>query len=119
MKHAASVELSNAEVAPASKRWMVRLRGLMNHARARRALPGRAAAQAPADFAAETKDAELTITAVRTVVLIVALVVPMLVDDAGGYQREEIWLAAVAGIYNMVAGLSCLLPSRYGLRRPF
>ncbi|HVF09269.1 MAG TPA: PP2C family protein-serine/threonine phosphatase [Abditibacteriaceae bacterium] len=128
MKHAASAEASNVEgpnavaqtaTAPAGGRWTGRMRAVLSGWRMRRALNRRAPVQAPADFTVETKDAELTITAVRTVVLIVALAVPTLLGDSTGYGREEMWLAGVAGVYNIVAGLSCLLPSRFGLRRPF
>jgi serine phosphatase RsbU (regulator of sigma subunit) len=124
MKPAASVGVSEAEHAPVEHApsvvgWAERARAALSRFAIHRVRSRRMPAETPANFTTETKDAELTITAVRTVVLLAALAVPSLLEDSPGYRSEEIWLAAVAGIYNMAAGLSCLWPSRYGLRRPF
>jgi len=107
------------ERAPGRLSWRARTQAAISRFSVRRAPLRPAPVETPANFTAETQDAELTITAVRTVVLLAALAVPTLLDGSKGYQREEIWLAVVAGFYNMAAGLSCLWPGRYGLRRPF
>ena len=69
--------------------------------------------------ATETREAELIVAVFRTLVLIAVLVGPRVLGLPVSYERGEIWLAAIAGIYNIVTALGCLLPSRYGLRRPF
>ncbi len=69
--------------------------------------------------ATETREAELIVAVFRTLVLIAVLVGPRVLGLPTSYERGEIWLAAVAGIYNIITALGCLLPSRYGLRRPF
>ncbi len=69
----------------------------------------------------ETREAELIVAIFRTLVLLIAVFGPQLLHRGGTSDRDhhEIWLAAVAGLYNILTGLGCLFPSRYGLRRPF
>ncbi len=69
--------------------------------------------------ALETREAELVVAIFRTLVLVAVLIGPHVLGLPVSYERGEIWLAAIAGIYNIVTALGCLLPSRYGLRRPF
>jgi serine phosphatase RsbU (regulator of sigma subunit) len=69
--------------------------------------------------APETREAELIVAVFRTLVLLGVLVGPRILGLPVTLQVGEIWLAAVAGLYNIVTALGCLLPSRYGLRRPF
>lgn len=65
----------------------------------------------------QSREAELIVTAFRTLVLLLALCAPRILGLSGQYEMEEVWLAGVAGIYNIITGLSCLRPGRYGLRR--
>jgi hypothetical protein len=67
----------------------------------------------------EGREAELIVTAFRTFVLLLALGAPRILGLTGSYEMEEFWLAGVAGIYNIVTGLSCLRPGQYGMRRVF
>ncbi len=67
----------------------------------------------------EAREAELIVALFRTLVLLSVLIGPRLIGMPVTYQIGEIWLAAVAGIYNIVTALGSLLPTRYGLRRPF
>ena len=67
----------------------------------------------------EAREAELIVALFRTLVLLSVLIGPRLLGVPVTYQIGEIWLAAVAGIYNIVTALGSLLPTRYGLRRPF
>ena len=65
----------------------------------------------------QSREAELIVTAFRTLVLLLALCAPRIMGLSGSYEMEEVWLAGVAGVYNIVTGLSCLRPGRYGVRR--
>ena len=65
----------------------------------------------------QSREAELIVTAFRTLVLLLALCAPRVFGLSGSYEMEEVWLAGVAGVYNIITGLSCLKPGRYGLRR--
>lgn len=67
----------------------------------------------------EAREAELIVALFRTIVLLSVLFGPRLIGVPVTFQIGEIWLAAVAGIYNIVTALGSLLPTRYGLRRPF
>ena len=71
------------------------------------------------DSAPGTQDAELIVAVFRTLVLLVALLVPRLLNLSAGVAMWEIWLAALAGIYNIAAAIACIFPNRFGLRRPF
>ncbi|MDF2441062.1 MAG: phosphoserine phosphatase RsbU/P [Abditibacteriota bacterium] len=73
----------------------------------------------------EAREAELIVAVFRTIVLLLALLGPRVFRSANPASsleegaRSLIWLAAAATIYNILTGLGCLLPTRYGLRRPF
>lgn len=67
----------------------------------------------------EARETELIVALFRTIVLLSVLFGPRLLGVPVTFQIGEIWLAAVAGIYNIVTALGSLLPTRYGLRRPF
>jgi serine phosphatase RsbU (regulator of sigma subunit) len=71
------------------------------------------------DPGSETQEAELIIALFRTLILCVALFAPRALGLPGSYETSAIWLAGLAGVYNIMTGVSCLFPSRYGLRRPF
>lgn len=71
------------------------------------------------EVGAETQEAELIIALFRTLILVVALFAPRALGLPGSYDTSAIWLAGLAGLYNIMTGVSCMFPSRYGLRRPF
>lgn len=71
------------------------------------------------DAEADTHESELIVAVFRTVILMVALLAPRIFGVTSTYNLPEIVLAAFACLYNMLVGLSCLYPHRYGLRRPF
>jgi hypothetical protein len=71
------------------------------------------------DESVETQDAELIVAVFRTVILLIVIFAPRLLGLSGQSQAREFWLAALAGLYNIGALISCLLPHRLGLRRPF
>jgi len=67
----------------------------------------------------EIKDAEMILTAFRTLILAVVFAAPRILDIPISYNRGEIVLGALAGLYNIGMGVACLFPGRYGVRRPF
>jgi len=67
----------------------------------------------------QSREAEMVVTAFRTLVLILALTAPRILGLTGQYEIPEIWLAALACTYNIAAGLSCLKPDLYAMRRIF
>lgn len=69
------------------------------------------------DAVHQGREAELIVTAFRTFVLLLALTAPRMLGLTGSYDMPEIWLAGLAGTYNIIAGLSYLHPGRYGMRR--
>lgn len=81
------------------------------------ALPLSSVAEAAQDVGHQGREAELIVTAFRTLVLLLALTAPRILGVTGSYDMPEIWLAGLAGVYNIIAGLSYLHPGRYGMRR--
>jgi len=71
----------------------------------------------PAGGEAQNREAELVVVVFRTIVLLLALLAPGLVGISGQYNSQEAWLAALAGMYNILSAMSCARPDRYGLRR--
>lgn len=71
----------------------------------------------PAGGEAQNREAELVVVIFRTIVLLLALLAPGLVGIPGQYNSQEAWLAALAGMYNIMSAMSCARPDRYGLRR--
>jgi serine phosphatase RsbU (regulator of sigma subunit) len=67
----------------------------------------------------QAREGELIVAIFRTLVVLIAIFAPRLLGLSGNYEMPEVWLAALAGLYNIVTGLSCLRPGRYGLRRSF
>src|SRR5687768_6747271 len=65
------------------------------------------------------RDAEMILAVFRTVVLGAALIGPFLFYADYSLGWREIALAALAGVYNIAVGISCIRPRRFGLRRPF
>lgn len=65
------------------------------------------------------RDAEMILAVFRTVVLGAALIGPFFFYADYSLGWREIALAALAGIYNIAVGISCVRPKRFGLRRPF
>ncbi len=111
---ASSDSISNPQIEAAPTRRFAFL--------ARRKSPAKvetAASQNAIEDQLEGREAELIVTAFRTFVLLLALGAPRILGLTGSYEMEEYWLAGVAGIYNIVTGLSCLRPGRYGMRRVF
>lgn len=80
-------------------------------------MPG--ASEAPPELDEETQDIELIVAIFRTVVLLVALFVPRFFQSWSGFSIQIIWLAAIAGAYNLVVVFAYLSPGPFGLRRPF
>lgn len=76
-------------------------------------------AESSLELMSQTREAELIVAVFRTLILVLAGFAPRLLGLSGNYAMPEVWLAAVAGIYNIATGLSCLRPDRYGLRRSF
>lgn len=74
--------------------------------------------EAAREEASDTQDAELIVAVFRTMVLLFALLLPRIFPVPSTYSNQ-IWLAAVTGAYNIVTGIACIFPSRFGLRRPF
>lgn len=66
---------------------------------------------APPSEAAPLLDAELIVAIFRTLVLIMALLVPRAFALTGTYQAPRLWLGIVAGLYNLAATLACLRPA--------
>lgn len=66
---------------------------------------------------AQNREAELVVVVFRTIVLLLALLAPRLVGIPEHYESQEAWLAALAGMYNIMSAMSCARPDRYGLRR--
>lgn len=71
----------------------------------------------PAGGEAQNREAELVVVIFRTIVLLLALLAPGLVGISGQYNTQEAWLAALAGMYNIMSAMACARPDRYGLRR--
>lgn len=68
----------------------------------------------------DIKDVELILTAFRTLLLLVIFVAPLVFGVENPFEifdRREIVLMGVAGIYNIAMGVSSLRPSRFGVRR--
>jgi hypothetical protein len=76
-------------------------------------------AEASLELQIQNREAELLVAGFRTLIILLAVFAPSLLGLSGSYEISEIWLVAVAGIYNIMTGLSCLRPDRYGLRRSF
>lgn len=71
----------------------------------------------PGGGEAQNREAELVVVIFRTIVLLLALLAPKLVGLSDQYNTQEAWLAALAGMYNIMSAMSCARPDRYGLRR--
>jgi serine phosphatase RsbU (regulator of sigma subunit) len=71
------------------------------------------------ETASHSRDAEMILAVFRTIVLIMALAGSRVFNSDYAYTSSEITLAAVAGIYNIAVGISCIKPRQFGLRRPF
>jgi hypothetical protein len=79
----------------------------------------RNAVEPPPEIEADSQDVELIVAVFRTLVLLVALLVPRLFNLTAGYNVQMIWLAATAGIYNVAVGFAYLAPGPFAMRRPF
>ncbi len=66
-----------------------------------------------------SRDAEMILAVFRTVVLGAALIGPFIFYPGFSLSWQAIALAALAGIYNIAVGISCIRPQRFGLRRSF
>ncbi|PQV65491.1 Stage II sporulation protein E (SpoIIE) [Abditibacterium utsteinense] len=66
----------------------------------------------------DIRDVELILTAFRTLLLLVIFVVPFAFGMENPFDRREIVLMGVAGIYNIAMGVGSLFPNRFGVRRP-
>lgn len=73
----------------------------------------------PPEIESDSQDVELIVAIFRTLVLLVALLAPRLFYPTSGFNVQMIWLAAIAGIYNVAVGFAYLSPSPFGMRRPF
>ncbi|HEX8237232.1 MAG TPA: PP2C family protein-serine/threonine phosphatase [Abditibacteriaceae bacterium] len=79
----------------------------------------RNAVEPPPEIETDTQDIELIVAIFRTLVLLVALLAPRLFYPTASYNIQMIWLAAIAGIYNVAVGFAYLAPSPFGMRRHF
>jgi hypothetical protein len=75
--------------------------------------------EAALELQKQNREAELLVAGFRTLIILLAVFAPSLLGLSGSYQVSDIWLVALAGLYNIITGLSCLRPDRYGLRRSF
>jgi hypothetical protein len=66
----------------------------------------------------DIRDAELLLTAFRTLLLIVLGVAPRVFHIEDAYSPLALALMAVGGIYNIAMAVACLFPTRFGVRRP-
>ena len=66
----------------------------------------------------DIRDAELLLTAFRTLLLLVLAATPFVVRGQGPLSVPAMALMAVGGIYNIAMGVACLFPTRFGVRRP-
>jgi len=66
----------------------------------------------------DIRDAELLLTAFRTLLIIVLGVAPRVLHINDAYTPQAMALMAVGGIYNISMAVACLFPSRFGVRRP-
>jgi len=107
---AADAATRNAEPAPVPNSNRLKMSFFRPEADARSLLP---------EPRSETQEAELIIALFRTLILCVALFAPRALGLPTSYDSPVMWLAGLAGFYNVMTGVSCMFPSRYGLRRPF
>lgn len=70
-----------------------------------------------AEIRDDVRDAELILTAFRTLLLVVLAIAPRIFNINEAYAPHSILLIAAAAIYNIVMGVACLFPSRFGVRR--
>ena len=66
----------------------------------------------------DIRDAELLLTAFRTLLLLVLAATPFVTRIEGALSMPSIALMAVGGIYNIAMGVACLFPTKFGVRRP-
>jgi hypothetical protein len=66
----------------------------------------------------EIKDAELILTAFRTLLLLILALAPRVLNIEEAYSREAIVLLLLGGIYNIGMAIASLFPSKFGVRRP-
>ena len=67
----------------------------------------------------EPPDAEIVVAVFRTVVLVAALFVPRLLNGLAPVASSLVWLAAIAGAYNLLVVGAYFWRGRLSLRRPF
>jgi len=65
----------------------------------------------------QTREAELVVVIFRTIILLLALLAPQAVGLPERLNTQEMWLAALAGTYNIMSAMACVQPDRYRLRR--
>ena len=66
----------------------------------------------------DIRDAELLLTAFRTLLLIVLGIAPRVFHIEDAYTVPAMALMALGGVYNIAMAVACLFPSRFGVRRP-
>lgn len=66
----------------------------------------------------DIRDAELMLTAFRTLLLLGIFAAPSIPRLDVNYDPREIVLIGLASIYNIAMGIASLFPTRYGVRRP-
>ena len=66
----------------------------------------------------DIKDAELILTAFRTLLLLAIFFAPVVFAIERRFDGGEWVLLGLAAIYNLAMGISSLFPTRYGVRRP-
>lgn len=65
----------------------------------------------------QSREAELVVVIFRTIILLLALLAPRAVGLPERLNTQEMWLAALAGTYNLMSAMACVQPDRYRLRR--
>lgn len=69
-------------------------------------------------FAGEIRDAELLLTAFRTLLLLALIVVPTALQIRDAYTPAQIWLMVIASVYNIGMVVACIYPAKFRVRRP-
>ncbi|HEX8464919.1 MAG TPA: PP2C family protein-serine/threonine phosphatase [Abditibacterium sp.] len=66
----------------------------------------------------DIKDAELILTAFRSLLLLVLFLAPFWFESQRPASGQGLWLLGLAATYNLAMGIASLYPSRLGVRRP-
>src|SRR5687767_6656383 len=97
---AATVESFSDDTPPSRFNPAFFVRGALARVRQERARPAAAellSSETTLESQLQSREAELIVTAFRTLVLLLALCAPGVMGLSGNYEMEEVWLAGIAG----------------------